>query len=76
MKLIRVKDYEAMTEELLAIFVEQIKEKPDSVLSFTTGGTPKGLLERLAEEINSGLDVSDCIFCLSLIHISEPTRPY
>ena len=35
MKLIRVKDYEAMTEELLAIFVEQIKEKPDSVLSFT-----------------------------------------
>lgn len=63
MKLIRVKDYEAMTEELLAIFVEQIKDKPDSVLSFTTGGTPKGLLERLAEEINSGLDVSDCIFC-------------
>lgn len=63
MELIKVKDYEEMTEKLLEIFVEQLKNKPDSVLSFTTGATPKGLLERLAEEINNGLDVSESVFC-------------
>ena len=63
LKLIQVKDYDEMTETLLGIFKEQIQTKPDSVLSFTTGGTPRGLLERLAEEINDGLDISRCVFC-------------
>ena len=63
MKLIKVKNYEEMTEVLLKLFVEQIEKKPDSVLSFTTGYTPEGLLDRLAERINQGLDVSRCIFC-------------
>lgn len=63
MQLIRVKDYEAMTEKLLEIFTETIKQKPDCVLSFTTGATPKGLLEGLAERINQGLDIHECTFC-------------
>lgn len=63
MNLIKVKDYDEMTEVLLRMFVEQITRKPDSVLSFTTGYTPAGLLDRLAEEINQGLDVSGCVFC-------------
>lgn len=63
MELIQVKDYEEMTEKLMDIFVGQIESKPDSVLSFTTGATPKGLLEGLAERINHGLDVTKCIFC-------------
>ncbi len=63
MKLIKVKDYDEMTEWLVDFFTAQIRKKPDSVLSFTTGYTPAGLLDRLAEEINGGLDVSGCVFC-------------
>lgn len=61
MKIIKVKDYVEMSEELNKIFVEQIKEKKDSVLSFTTGGTPYGMAQLFAEEINNGLDISNTI---------------
>lgn len=63
MKLIRVKDYDEMTKVLLDLFTKQIEKKKNSVLSFTTGGTPRGLLEALAEAVNGGLDISECIFC-------------
>lgn len=63
MVIIRVKDYDEMTDCLTGIFVEQIRKKPDSVLSFTTGGTPRGLLEALAVRIQEGLDVRGCTFC-------------
>lgn len=63
MKLIRVRDYQKMTDQLEALFVRQIEEKPDSVLSFTTGATPRGLLEALAKRIQAGLDVTGCVFC-------------
>ena len=63
MKIIRVKDYEEMTRELLELYVGQIERKPDSVLSFTTGAAPRGLLEKLAQRIQEGLDVSRRIFC-------------
>lgn len=76
MKLIQVKDYEEMTKSLLTIFTEQIQKKPDSVLSFTTGGTPRGLLEGLAEEINRGLDVSQCVFCNLDEYIGKKSEIY
>ena len=63
MEVIRVKDYEEMTQKLLELFTDTIRRKPDCVLSFTTGATPKGLLEALAEQINQGLDISQCVFC-------------
>lgn len=63
MRIIKVKDYAAMTAKLLEIFTNTIKQKPDCVLSFTTGATPRGFLEGLAEEINQGLDIQQCIFC-------------
>lgn len=62
MELVRVKDYREMTEKLLWYCTMQIVEKPDSVLSFTTGRTTEGLLQRLAEVIEEGLDVSKCVF--------------
>lgn len=63
MKVVKVKDYDEMTAYLLKLFVEQIEKKPDCVLSFTTGATPRGLLEAIAEKVNEGLDISKCIFC-------------
>jgi glucosamine-6-phosphate deaminase len=63
LNIIKVKNYQEMTDELTDIFVSQIHKKPDSILSFTTGATPKGLLEALAKRIQEGLDVTDCVFC-------------
>lgn len=76
MKLIQVKDYDAMTAELLHLFTDQIREKPDSVLSFTTGGTPRGLLEALAESVNAGLDISSCVFCNLDEYVGKKTGIY
>lgn len=76
MKVIKVKDYDEMTEELLALFVNQIKEKKDSVLSFTTGGTPRGLLEALADAVNRGLDISRCVCCNLDEYVGEKTGLY
>lgn len=65
MELIRVKDYHDMSDMLVKIFAGQIRSKPDSVLSFTTGKTPEEFLEKLADAVNAGLDISKCI-CLNL----------
>lgn len=63
MKLIKVKNYEEMSEEILKIFKEKIETKKDSILSFTTGATPEKFLNLFAEEVNKGLDISQSIFC-------------
>lgn len=76
MKIIKVKDYDTMTQELLELFTKQIKAKPDSVLSFTTGGTPRGLLEELAKAINQGLDVKQCVFCNLDEYVGKKTEIY
>ena len=62
MRIIETENYQEMSEVLLRLFTEQIRKKPDSVLSFTTGKTPEMFLELLADAINEGLDVSQCVF--------------
>lgn len=62
MKLIKVENYDEMTREVLKLFVEQVKRNSNSVLSFTTGATPKKFLLEFADEINKGLDIKNCIF--------------
>ena len=37
MRIIETENYQEMSEVLLRLFTEQIRKKPDSVLSFTTG---------------------------------------
>lgn len=76
MEVIRVKDYEEMTQRLLELFTDTIRRKPDCVLSFTTGATPKGLLEALAEQINQGLDISQCVFCNLDEYVGEKAKVY
>lgn len=91
MELIKVKDYHEMSDMLVKIFADQIRNKPDSVLSFTTGKTPEEFLEKLADavnacddkagiansnEINAGLDISHCI-CLNLDeYVGKRDMPY
>lgn len=54
-----VDDYEALSDVAAEVVTEQIRKKPDSVLGFATGGTPKGLYQRLIEAHEErGLDFS------------------
>ncbi len=65
MKIIKVKDYNEMSDKLNELFVTQLQNKPTSVLSFTTGGTPAGFAKLFVEEINQGVDISQAV-CLNL----------
>ncbi len=50
MKVIKVKNYEEMSEEALKVVLEVVKEKPDAVLGLATGSTPLGLYTKMAED--------------------------
>lgn len=50
MKVIKVKNYEKMSEEALKVVLEVVKEKPDAVLGLATGSTPLGLYTKMAED--------------------------
>lgn len=54
-----VDSYDAMSDRAAEMVTHQIREKPNSVIGFATGGTPKGLYERLIENHKKrGLDFS------------------
>lgn len=76
MKLLKVKDYNEMTDILLQYFSNQVKRKSDSVLSFTTGATTKRFLTGFADIINAGLDISHCTFLNLDEYVGEREMPY
>lgn len=47
-------DYEAMGKKAAEVIVEQIKQKPDSVMGFATGGTPVSTYKELIRLYNEG----------------------
>lgn len=60
MKIIRAKDYKAMSRKAANIISAQIILKPDSVLGLATGSSPIGTYEQLVEWYNKGdLDFSE-----------------
>lgn len=50
MKIIKVKNYDEMSEEALKVVLEVVKSKPDAVLGLATGSTPLGLYAKMAED--------------------------
>ncbi len=50
MKIIKVKNYDQMSEEALKIVLDVVKNKPDAVLGLATGSTPLGLYAKMAED--------------------------
>jgi glucosamine-6-phosphate deaminase len=50
MKIIKVKNYEEMSEEALKVVLEVVKNKPDAVLGLATGSTPLGLYAKMIED--------------------------
>lgn len=54
-----VDNYETLSDRAADVVIEQIRKKPDSVIGFATGGTPKGLYDRLIDAHKKrGLDFS------------------
>ena len=50
MKIIKVKNYEEMSEEAFKVILEVVKNKPDAVLGLATGSTPLGLYAKMIED--------------------------
>ncbi len=76
MRIIETEDYQEMSQVLLQIFEKQIQDKPDSVLSFTTGKTPEAFLCRLADAVNDGLDISSSVFLNLDEYVGKRDMPY
>jgi glucosamine-6-phosphate isomerase len=75
MRIVEVNDYHEMSEWLVREFSNQLRKKPDSILSFTTGKTPMEFLERMAVEVNNGLDISESIFLNLDEYVGRKTLP-
>lgn len=61
MKVIVCDNYKKLSEVGAQIFIEQLNEKPDSVLGLATGSTPEGLYKKLSEAYKEGkVDFSCC----------------
>ena len=61
MKVIKVKNYDEMSEEALKVILEVVKNKPDAVLGLATGSTPLGLYAKMAEDHKkNGTSYAEC----------------
>lgn len=54
MKIIKVKDYEQMSDKAAEIMHEVVANKPDAVIGLATGTTPLGLYKRMIEDCKNG----------------------
>ena len=50
MKIIKVKNYEEMSEEAFKVVLEVVKNNPEAVLGLATGSTPLGLYAKMIED--------------------------
>lgn len=48
-RVVVVDDYEAFRDCTAEVVIEQMRKKPDRLIGFATGGTPKGLCARVIE---------------------------
>ncbi len=54
MKIIRCKDYDEMSAIAGKLMVDQVKQKPDSILGLATGSTPIGMYKKMIEAYQNG----------------------
>ncbi len=54
MEIIRCKDYEEMSAIAGKLIVDQVKNKPDSILGLATGSTPIGMYKKMIEACKNG----------------------
>lgn len=54
MKVIKVKDYEIMSDKVCEMFIDRLQTITNPVFGLATGSTPKGLYKRLVKRYNAG----------------------
>lgn len=62
MQFIKVADYEEVSKLGHKLVKEELEKNPSAVINFTTGDSPRGMITKLAESINNGLDISQATF--------------
>ncbi|HZY35356.1 MAG TPA: glucosamine-6-phosphate deaminase [Mucilaginibacter sp.] len=63
MKLILTKDYDAMSRAAADLVIEQVKQKPGSLICFPSGDSPAGMFRYLIADAGAGnVDFSHCNF--------------
>lgn len=61
MKIIKVKNYEEMSEEAFKVVLEVVKNNPKAVLGLATGSTPLGLYAKMIEDHReNGTSYAEC----------------
>ncbi|MBQ7872497.1 MAG: glucosamine-6-phosphate deaminase [Clostridia bacterium] len=61
MKVIKVKNYEEMSEEALKVMLSVVSENPNAVLGLATGSTPLGLYAKMAQDHReNGTSYANC----------------
>ena len=61
MKIIKVKNYDEMSEEAFKVVLEVVKSNPSAVLGLATGSTPIGLYEKMAKDHKeNGTSYAEC----------------
>ena len=61
MKVIKVKNYEEMSEEALKVMLGVVSENPNAVLGLATGSTPLGLYAKMAQDHReNGTSYANC----------------
>ena len=61
MKIIKVKNYDEMSEEALKLMLDVVKNNPRAVLGLATGSTPLGLYAKMIEDHkNNGTSYAEC----------------
>jgi len=54
MKIVKVKDYEEMSDKVCELFIDRLTALKNPVFGLATGSTPKGLYKRLVQRYNKG----------------------
>ena len=61
MKIIKVKNYDEMSNEAFKVVLEVVKSNPKAVLGLATGSTPIGLYKKMIEDHNeNGTSYAEC----------------
>lgn len=75
MKFIKVKNYEEVSQMGFDLVKAELEKNKEAVINFTTGDSPLGLITKLADSINDGLDISEATFMNLDEFICEKAMP-
>ncbi|MCF3944125.1 glucosamine-6-phosphate deaminase [Oceanobacillus alkalisoli] len=77
MKVIQVKDYEALSKEAYSVIAETLQENPKAVINTTTGASYDGTFELLVKAINSGkVNIQESVFTNLDEYVAERNKSF